>query len=110
MKYRVKFLQTALDDLEEIVLYIAKDSKTVAMKMHDKLVANAYRLKTFPKLGTLVPDKKMREAGFRMLIIGKYLLLYKIYGDEINFLRVVHGAKDYPRLFESQLNNNNDEE
>lgn len=86
-------------------MHIARDSKTLAMKMHDKIVANAYRLKTFPKLGILVPDKKMREAGLRMLIIGKYLLLYKIYGDEINILRVVHGAKDYPRLFASQLKN-----
>lgn len=103
-------MQTALDGLEEIVLYIARDCKTVAMKMHDEIVANAYRLKTFPKLGILVPDKKMREAGLRMLIIGKYLLFYKIYGDEINILRVVHGANDYPKLFESQLNNDYDEE
>lgn len=107
MKYRVGFLQIALDDLEEIVLYIAKDSKTVAMKIHDKLVASAYRLETFPKLGTLVPDKKMREAGFRMLIIDKYILIYKIYGKEINILRVMHGTRDYPRLSERQLNNDN---
>ncbi|MEW5785063.1 MAG: type II toxin-antitoxin system RelE/ParE family toxin [Bacillota bacterium] len=104
MKCRVEFLQTALDDLEEIVLYIAKDSKAVAMKMHDKLVASVYRLATFPKLGILVPDKKMREAGFRMLIIEKYLLFYKFY-NEIIILRVAHGVRDYPRLLESQSNN-----
>lgn len=105
MKYRVIFLQTALDDLEEIVLHIARDSKTAAIEIHDKVIGNAHRLETFPQLGMLVPDKKLREAGFRMLIVGKYLLLYKISAGEINVLRVVHGARDFPRLFERQLNN-----
>lgn len=105
MKYRVVFLQTALDDLEEIVLHIARDSKAAATEMHDKLIGSAHQLETFPRLGILVPDKKLREAGFRMLIVGKYILLYKIYAREINVLRVVHGARDFPRLFERQLNN-----
>jgi toxin ParE1/3/4 len=108
MKYRVEFLQTALDDLEEIILYIARDSKIVAMKMHNKIVASAYRLETFPKLGILVPDKKMRDAGFRMLIIDNYILFYKIYGDIINILRVVHGSRDYPQLLERQLQQYNE--
>lgn len=102
IKYRVEFLQPALDDLEEIILHIARDSKAAAMKMHDKIVAAAYRLETFPKLGIPVPDKKMREGGFRMLIIDKYILFYKIYGDMINILRLVHGSRDYPQLFEKR--------
>jgi addiction module RelE/StbE family toxin len=102
MKYKVEFLQTALDDLEEIILHIAKDNKTAAMKLHDKIIAAAYRLETFPKLGITVPDKKMRDGGFHMLIIEKYILFYKIYGDTINILRLAHGARDYPILFERQ--------
>jgi toxin ParE1/3/4 len=102
MKYKVQFLQTALDDLEKIILHIARDSQTAAMKMHDKVVAAAYRLETFPKLGISVPDNKMRNRGFRMLIIEKYVLFYKIYDDKTNILRLVHGSRDYPNLFEKQ--------
>lgn len=98
MKFKVRFLQIALDDLTEIVVYIARDSKIAAQKMHDKLVAAAYQLEDFPKIGVPVPEPKMRKAGFRMLIVGKYLLLYKIIDDEINILRILHGAKDYSRL------------
>jgi plasmid stabilization system protein ParE len=50
--YDVQFLQEALDDLEEIVLYIAQDSRQVgrkgeqlakqatspALRMHDKII------------------------------------------------------------------------
>lgn len=99
-KYRVIFLQPALDDLEEIVLYIAKDSRTSAHKMHDKIVSIANKLEAFPKLGILVSDKKMMERGFRMLVIDEYLLFYKIYDGEINILRVLHGMREYPKLFE----------
>ena len=34
-KYDVRFMESALEDLEEIILYIAKDSKTKAIKFHD---------------------------------------------------------------------------
>lgn len=98
-KYRVTFLQSALDDIEDIVLYIAKDSKKNALLMHDKIIEVANRLETFPKLGVQVPDKKMSERGFRMIAVDKYLLFYKIYSEEICILRVLHGARDYPKLF-----------
>jgi len=98
-KYNVVFLQSALDDLEEIVLYISKESKKSAMEMHDKIVKLASKLETFPKLGIQVPDKKMRERGFRMIAVDRYLLFYKVHPEEIIILRVLHGARDYPRLF-----------
>lgn len=49
-KYRVVFLQPALDDLEEIVLYVARGSKESALKIYDKIVSSANKLETFPKL------------------------------------------------------------
>jgi len=98
-RYRVVFLQSALDDLEEIVLYISKDSKEKAMKMHDKIIDLANKLETFSKLGVQVPERKMSAHGFRLIAIDRYLLFYKIYPEEICILRVVHGARDYSKLF-----------
>lgn len=98
-KYKIEFLQSAIDDLEEIVLYIAKDSPKSAMEFHDKVIESALRLEEFPNLGRLVPDKKLKESGFRLIVIGKYLLFYKIYGEEINILRVLRGDRNYPVLF-----------
>ena len=34
--YDVRFLQDALDDLEEIVLHIAQDNIIAALQMHEK--------------------------------------------------------------------------
>lgn len=105
VKYKVEFLQSAIDDLEEIVLYIARDSSKSAMKFHDKIIESALRLEEFPKLGRLIPDKKLKENGFRVIVIEKYLLFYKIYGEEINILRVLRGDRDYPSLFSKFIKN-----
>jgi len=56
-KYKVEFLQSAIDDLQEIVLYIANDSKKSALELHDKIIESATRLEDFPTLGRMVPEK-----------------------------------------------------
>lgn len=97
--YNVSFTKSALEDLEEIVLYIAKDSKSNALKFRDKVIKNSNQLQAFPKLGLLVADKNMGNRGFRMLVIDKYIMFYNIYSEEISILRVLHGSRDYPQLF-----------
>lgn len=98
--YNVRFLEDALEDLEEIILYIASDSKTAALKMHDLIVDKSKDLANFPKRGRLVPDKKMSELGFRILIIERYLVFYKIDDDSVYIHRILHGSRNYPSLFE----------
>ncbi|MCL2215829.1 MAG: type II toxin-antitoxin system RelE/ParE family toxin [Defluviitaleaceae bacterium] len=89
--YDVQLLQEALDDLEEIVLYIAQDSRQAALRMHDKIIEKASDLSIFPKRGRLVPDKKMAASGYRMLGIKPYIAFYHV--------RVLHGAANYPLLY-----------
>ncbi|MCL2363495.1 MAG: type II toxin-antitoxin system RelE/ParE family toxin [Defluviitaleaceae bacterium] len=98
--YDVRFLQEALDDLEEIILYIAQDSRAAALRMHGKIMEKANDLSVFPKRGRLVPDKKMSEAGYRILGIKPYLVFYRIIGRDVFIYRVLHGAANYPLLYQ----------
>jgi addiction module RelE/StbE family toxin len=98
--FDVKFLQDALNDLEEIVLFIAKDSRKAALRMHDKILEKANDLEVFPKRGRLIPDKKMSAAGFRMLGIKPYVAFYRVIGNDVFIYRVLHGASNYPLLYE----------
>jgi len=107
-KFDVVFLQSALDDVEDIVLYIAKDSAQSAIKMHDYIVDTANRLSEFPMMGRAVPDEKISRRGFRMIGIGKYLLFYKVYDKRVVILRVLHGARDYPNLLDEIPNDESD--
>jgi plasmid stabilization system protein ParE len=97
--YDVRFLQEAYEDLEEIVLYIAQDSRSAALKMHDEIVARAGELALLPRRGRPVPEAKMQSAGFRMLPIRPYILFYRVIGDTVFIYRVIHGATNYPLLF-----------
>ena len=101
--YNVCFLQEALDDLEEIVLYIAQDSPKAALNMHDKIIAKARDLATFPKRGRLVPDKKMGASGYRILVIEPYMAFYRVIDNNVFIYRVLHGATNYPLLYKKMV-------
>ena len=100
MKYKVVFLQAALDDLEQIVAYIAQDNVNAALRLHDRIVETTNKLPDFPMIGRLVPDEKIGKHGFRMIGHGKCIIFYKVYDNDnkVVVLRVLHGARDYPRL------------
>ena len=96
--YEVRFLEESLADLEEIILYIAQDSKTAAINMHDKIIERIGGLETFPKRGRLIDDEKLAAAGYRMLIIKPYIAFYRIIDDKVVIYRILHGAINYPLL------------
>jgi addiction module RelE/StbE family toxin len=99
--YNLIFSELAYNDLEEIVIFISRDSKVNAINFYNKLIETIDKLKTFPMLGILIPDKKMSEKGYRMLIVNNYIAFYKIHNKDVQVLRVLHGSRGYPRLFRS---------
>lgn len=100
VNYKITYLQSALNDLEEIVLYISNYSKTNAIKWHDKLIDSINNLSRFPLMGVPVPDKKIADLGFRMIPIDNYVVFYKFYEsqNEVSILRVLNAKRDYPNL------------
>ena len=106
--YNVYFLQEALEDLEEIVLYIAQSNRKAALHMHENIIEKANDLSIFPKRGRLVPDKKMSASGYRMLEIKPYIAFYRIIDKNVFIYRVLHGATNYPLLYEKISYTNDD--
>jgi len=102
--YDVFFFQEALDDLEEIVLYIAQSNRQAAIRMHTKIVEKANELMIFPKRGRLVPEIKMAAAGFRILDIKPYIAFYRVIDRDVFIYRVLHAAVNYPLLYNKMLN------
>jgi plasmid stabilization system protein ParE len=98
--YEIRFLQEALDDLEEIVLYIARDSPKAATALQGKIMEKTGELAIFPKRGRPVPDEKMSRAGYRMLGIKPYIAFYRVIGGSVFIYRVLHGASNYPLLYD----------
>ena len=104
-KFKVNFLQGALDDLDEIVLYMASYSKEAAIKWHDKLIKVSNRLEEFPFMGVSVPDGKLASLEFRMIPVNNYIIFYRVYiaMEEVTVLRVLDARRDYPRFFRKYM-------
>ena len=104
-KFKVNFLQGALNDLDEIILYMASYSKEAALNWHDKLIAVSNKLETFPFMGVAVPDNKLSALEFRMIPIGNYIVFYRVYStiEEVTILRVLDARRDYPRFFKKYI-------
>ena len=98
--YDVRFLQEAFEDLEEIILYIAQESEDAALRIHDRIISKANDLSVFPKRGRSVPDEKMRKAGYRMLLVKPYIVFYRVIERSVFIYRVIHGASNYPMLYD----------
>ena len=92
---RVDWSDLALDDLDDIVRYIAKDAPYYAREFADRIFATSDRLKDFPYSGRYVP-----EAGnetIREVIVQSYRVIYRAETDRILVLAVIHGSRDLGR-------------
>lgn len=97
MTYRVVVDPKARDDLLQIHAYIADDSPLAAGRWIDRLEAEMHSLAEMPGR---YPARDDLRTGYRMLVVGSYLIFYRIVGDEeVQIARVVHGARDLPALF-----------
>ena len=100
---KVEFLQDALNDLEELIEFIAQDSVSAAKKMQAQVMKKIGELQQFPRRGMPAPEPKMKEAGWRMLFISPYVAFYRIIENKVLIYRIFHGASNYPMLYSQMV-------
>jgi plasmid stabilization system protein ParE len=66
--------------------------------MIDRFEQAIDRLELSPLAGKAPDDDELRERNYRMLIVGKYLVFYKIKEKVVEIHRIIHGARDYRHL------------
>lgn len=97
-KHQLRYLPAAQADLVEILDYIAQDSPPRALTFVEKLDKRIGRLEQLPLMGRIPRHPKLREYGYRVLIVESYLVFYIIRGQTIEIHRVVHGSRNLDRL------------
>lgn len=95
----VFWLQEAIDDLEEIVAYIAERNPAAAPKVAAALYDAAVRLGAHPHIG-----RQGRVAGTRELVVSRlpYVLAYRIKPERVEVVRVIHGRRDWHSAIEQR--------
>ena len=92
-KYKVNISFNAQKDLEHIFFYIAADSINNANNFILELEEKIYSLDTMPERFALIPENIFFDTNYRQITRKKYRVIYKISGNSVFIMRVVHGAK-----------------
>ena len=86
----------AKQDLGDIWAAIAVTNKNAATRLLIKIDERIRALCDFPSIG---PERPEIAHGLRVLVEGKYLILYRLNEKTIEIVRVIHGARDMTSLF-----------
>jgi addiction module RelE/StbE family toxin len=93
---KLVFSDEAKQDLTEIGDHIASDSPQRAVAFVRALRASALKLARRPKAFAILP--RYAPLGIRRHVHGNYLIFYRIEGEQVSVIRILHGARDYDAL------------
>ena len=89
----------ALEDLEMIAEYIARDSDFYARAVVQAVVESARSLGTMPNCGRVVPE--FGDPRIRERLIYSYRLIYRIETERVLIVAVIHGQRLLTKLDET---------
>lgn len=93
MKYEVLRTDTADAGIRKIILYIAQNfGNDVALEKLNELESNIAMLENNPYIGTDPKYPLLKRQGYKVLILEKDLVFYKI--DEINKKVIIYAVVD----------------
>lgn len=81
----------AIEDIQAIAEYIAKDSPFYAESAVTKIYDKAQHLKEFPQMGRVVPETA--TDAIREIFVYHYRIIYEIHEQHVNILTVLHGNR-----------------
>jgi toxin ParE1/3/4 len=90
---KIVWTEPAVRDIAALRIYIGKDNAQAADRQAGRILAAIGGLALFPESG-----RPGRRAGTRELIVGRtpYLVAYRLRGESIQILRVLHGKQIWP--------------
>jgi len=98
MAFKLIWSAAARDDLDNIIVFIARDNPNRAMSFGYELISETDRLQEFPELGRSVPE--YRDDNIREIIFRPYRIVYRIDHERrlCEIARVWHSARGLPQL------------
>lgn len=90
----VRWSRMALRHLTAIHDYIAQNSPRYAQGMVDRITRRSEQLADFPQSGSVVPEYE--DESVREVLEHPYRVIYRVSGELVEVLAVVHGARQLP--------------
>jgi len=98
---RVLFRPDAEADLSAIAVHVAKHSKSRARALVQRLQARCLVLVAHPLAGR--PRPELGE-DLRSLSDRPYVLVYRLVGNDVEVIAILHGARDLPAALAARIN------
>lgn len=90
---KITWAPSALEDIESIAEYIARDSVDQAALFVSRIIEMTDYLQDFPLSGRMIPE--INDEMCRELIYGAYRIMYRLHKQEIWITGVIHGARHW---------------
>ena len=91
MDLEVKWSPEAIEDLESIAEYIARDSEYYARAVVSEIFSVTRGINEFPLIGRIVPE--IGDEHIRERFIYSYRLVYRIESERILIVAIIHGKR-----------------
>ena len=96
--FKIRYLSTAENDLDEIFDYIMRDNPSAAVSLLEKFDHSISQLAINPEIGVVPKDDRLKKLGYRILIVEKYLVFYVVKVNTVQIRRIIHGSRQYSFL------------
>jgi toxin ParE1/3/4 len=93
---KIRWMPLAEQDLEAAFDYVRQDNPRAASRLVDRIFRAVEMLGKFPSAG-----HPGRVRATRELTISRtpYIVVYRLSGDEVQILSILHGARRWPMTF-----------
>ena len=89
---RVRWTDQALEDVDAICEYIARDAPRTARRFGQRIFQAVETLERHPLSGQIVPER--RQSDIREIRLKRYRIIYRVLDDEtLEILTVHHGSR-----------------
>ena len=97
---KVQLTTAAWRDIDRISDYhLMRVGPKSAEGITDRLLDTIALLGANPYMGAQHPDPVLAKNGYRKVLSGDYVCVYKIALNTVYVYRIVNGRTDYPKLF-----------
>ncbi|MCC7334953.1 MAG: type II toxin-antitoxin system RelE/ParE family toxin [Pirellulaceae bacterium] len=85
------YTAAAIEDLEEILTFIAKDKPGASLNWVEKIEAKCLLIAAAPDIGDQMPNL---GQNVRASMLGRYVIFHRYAGGRLEILRVIPGGAE----------------
>jgi toxin ParE1/3/4 len=93
LAHRVIWSETALEDVDAIAAYIARDSAHYAAAVVRRILTSTRQLGEHPWSGRVVPE--LEDPSIREILVYSYRVVYRVQDQVVTVSAVVHARRSF---------------